>query len=184
MCFLDLAKKRYSCRKFTDQSIDQDTLNMIIEAAHVAPSGANRQATKLIVVQEKTGHSKLNMGANTHGAPLCVIVCGDTSKIWVRPSDHKSVSDFDAAIIADHIMLQAAELGLASVCICQFNEDIVADEFDMPRETVPICILALGYPAEDPPSADRHVTLRKPINDLVAYECYDSVCSTTESLRS
>lgn len=52
MNFLDLAKKRYSVRKYTEQKVEQDKLDKILTAAHVAPTAANIQPVHLIVVRE------------------------------------------------------------------------------------------------------------------------------------
>ena len=51
MSFLDIAKKRYTVRSYTSQKVEQDKLDQILEAAHVAPTGANCQPQHLIVVQ-------------------------------------------------------------------------------------------------------------------------------------
>lgn len=51
MDFLSLAKKRYACRKYTAQKVEQAKLDTILEAGRVAPTGANRQPQRLIVVR-------------------------------------------------------------------------------------------------------------------------------------
>ena len=53
MDFLELAKKRYSSRKYKDTLVEEEKLNKILEAARVAPTGKNNQPVKLIVVKEK-----------------------------------------------------------------------------------------------------------------------------------
>ena len=53
MSFLDIAKKRYTVRSYTSQKVEQDKLDQILEAAHVAPTGANCQPQHLIVVQSE-----------------------------------------------------------------------------------------------------------------------------------
>lgn len=59
MNILDIAKKRFSVRSYLDKEIPQETLNMILEAAHVAPTAANMQPVKLLVV--KSEESKQNL---------------------------------------------------------------------------------------------------------------------------
>lgn len=170
MNFLDIAKSRYSVRNYNNQKIEQEKLDKILEAAHVAPTAANLQPVHLIVVRENEGLSKLSKAANIYNAPVAIIVCSDTSKAWERPFDHKNTSDIDASILTDHMMLQATELGLGSVWICYFKPDVIKEEFDLPDTLEPINILAMGYSEETPENKERHTSMRKPLNELVSYE--------------
>ena len=55
MKFLDIAKTRYSARSYKDKSVEKEKLDKILESAHVAPTAANLQPVRLLVVQEKEG---------------------------------------------------------------------------------------------------------------------------------
>lgn len=90
MSVLDLVKKRYSVRKYEDKPVEEEKLQKLLEAGRVAPSAKNNQPSRLIVVREKTGLEKLKKGANVYGAPLAIIVAGDTEAVWVRPYDKKN----------------------------------------------------------------------------------------------
>jgi len=114
MDFIEIAKKRSSVRGYKDRKVEEEKLKKILEAAHVAPTAANLQPVRLIVVQSSEGLAKIGKGANLYGAPLAVIVCADHGKAWVRPFDKKQTADIDASILTDHMMLQATELGLGS----------------------------------------------------------------------
>lgn len=59
MNFLDIAKTRYSVRSYKDKRVEKEKLEQILEAAHVAPTAANLQPVRLLVVQEKEGLDKL-----------------------------------------------------------------------------------------------------------------------------
>ena len=85
MDFLNIAKQRFSVRSYTDQAVEKEKLDKILEAAHVAPTAANLQPVHLIVVQSKEGLEKIGQGANLYGAPLAIIVCADHEKACVRP---------------------------------------------------------------------------------------------------
>ena len=89
MDFLTLAKKRYSVRAYTKQKVEKEKLDAILEAAHVAPTGGNCQPQHLIVVQSDEGLRKIGKATNIYGAPLAIIVCSDTNKVWTRPFDGK-----------------------------------------------------------------------------------------------
>lgn len=170
MNFLDNAKKRYSVRSYKSQKVEQEKLDLILEAAHVAPTAANLQPVRLIVVQEKEGLAKIEKAANIYNAPLAVIVCADHSTAWTRPFDKKQTGDIDASILTDHMMLQASELGLGTVWVCYFKPDILSKEFDLPANLEPVNILAIGYADEEPADPDRHGKTRIPLETLVAYE--------------
>lgn len=111
---LDLAKKRYTVRNYNSKKVDAEKLRVILEAAHAAPTAANLQPVRLLVVQEAEGLQKLSKTANVYGAPCAVIVCADHSRAWVRPFDQKNTCDIDASILTDHMMLAATELGLGT----------------------------------------------------------------------
>lgn len=115
MEFSELAKKRYSVRSYNGKKVEQEKLEKILEAAHAAPTAANLQPVRLLVIQEEEGLEKLSKAANVYHAPLVIVVCADHDKAWVRPFDHKQTCDIDASILTDHMMLQAADLGLGSV---------------------------------------------------------------------
>lgn len=173
MDFLSLARRRYSVRSYTGQKVEPEKLALILEAAHVAPTGGNRQPQRLIVVQSEDGLAKLGKAAALYRAPLAILVCSDSDQAWTRPFDQKKLTEIDASIITDHMMLQATDLGLGSVWICKFDPDIVRSEFALPDNLVPVNILAIGYPAADSVPAPRH-TERKPLSETVFYESLPS----------
>ena len=170
MDFIEIAKKRYSVRKYQDKKVEDEKLQKILEAAHVAPTAANLQPVRLIVVQSREGLGKIGKGADLYGAPLAIIVCADHSKAWVRPFDKKQTGDIDASILTDHMMLQATESGLGSVWICYFKPDVIQKEFELPDDLEPINILAVGYPDEEAADPERHSQTRIPVEELVSFE--------------
>jgi len=172
MNFLELAKTRYSVRNYTTQKVEDDHLAQILEAAHVAPTAANRQPQRLLVVKSDEGLQKLAKAARTFNAPLAIIVCADHKAAWVRKYDKKTAADIDASIITDHMMLQATELGLGTVWICAFDPQVVREEFKLPEHIEPINILVFGYACGDVKSPDRHATERKPLTETVLYESF------------
>lgn len=172
MEFLELAKKRYSVRSFTDQQIEEEKLAKILEAGRVAPTAANCQPQRILVVRDKDRLTALQKAANTYGAPLILVVCADKTQAWVRPFDKKNCSDIDASIVTDHMMMEATELGLGSVWICYFKPDIVKELFNIPDSLEPVNILAVGYADCKALSPDRHSQTRKPIGDITFYDTF------------
>ncbi|KPU45672.1 NADPH-dependent oxidoreductase [Oxobacter pfennigii] len=172
MEFLDLAKKRYSVRKYQNKKVEEEKLLKILEAGRIAPTAANAQPQRLIVVREEKGLEKLHKCARLYGAPLAVIVCANHDSSWKRPYDKKDTSDIDASIVTDHMMLEATELGLGTVWICYFAPEVLREEFNLPDNIEPVNILAIGYAEGEDALPDRHDTMRKPIKDTVVYETF------------
>lgn len=172
MDFLQLAKKRYSVRSYQPDKVEKDKLDRILEAGRVAPTGANKQPHRLIVVQEEAGLERLKKAANIFGAPLAIIVCADHNVSWKRHYDGKDITDIDASIVTDHMMLEATELDLGTLWVCHFNPEVLRKEFNIPVNVEPVNILAIGYAAGTAVSPDRHKELRLPLEDFVSYESY------------
>lgn len=170
MEFSELAKKRYSVRSYNGKKVEKEKLEKILEAAHVAPTAANLQPVRLLVIQQAEGLEKLSKAANIYHVPLAIVVCADHDKAWVRPFDKKQTCDIDASILTDHMMLQASDLGLGSVWICYFKPDILREEFCIPKNLEPVNILAVGYSEETPQSPDRHEETRIAVKSLASFE--------------
>lgn len=170
MSVLDTAKARYSVRAYTDQAVEDEKLQKVLEIAHVAPTAANRQPVRLVVVRSSEGLSAVSESADIYGAPVVVVVCADISRAWKRPFDGMVTADIDASILTDHMMLMATELGLGSVWICYFKPDVLKQRLDLPENLEPVNILALGYSAEPPVDKDRHSQTRLPLDEIVQYK--------------
>lgn len=170
MDFLNLAKKRYACRKYTTQKVEREKIDQILEAGRIAPTGANRQPQRLVVIESQEGMERLARCTRDFDAPLAILVCADKSEVWTRKYDGKQIADIDATIITDHMMLQAASLGLDTLWICMFKPEVVREEFNLPESYEPVNILLVGYGDEEPASPDRHNETRKKIEETVFYE--------------
>lgn len=172
MEFLELAKKRCSTRKYTEQKVEPEKLARILEAARVAPTGKNAQAFKLLVMQSEESLVKLREAANFYDAPLAILTCADIENTWHRSFDGKIISDIDASIVSTHMVMEATELGLASLWICRFKPDVVREAFHIPEGLEPVNLTVFGYPAEPLKSAERHNTDRKALTELLVEESF------------
>lgn len=170
MKLIDLIKKRYSVRNYKKDPVTDELLMQILEAGRLAPTGANTQPQRIIAVREQAGLDKINKAANTFSAPLVLIVCADHNVVWKRLYDGKKITDIDASIVTDHMMLAATELGLGSVWICHFKPDVIRSEFNLPSHIEPINILAIGY--ENEAGGLKRRTTRKPLEETVFFERY------------
>ncbi|MBP1561499.1 MAG: nitroreductase family protein [Oscillospiraceae bacterium] len=156
MEFTELITKRHSVRSYMPKKVEAEKRNAILEAGRIAPTAANLQPVKVLVIEEEAGLAKLGKAANIYGAALALIVCADHNSAWTRPFDGKQTTDIDASIVTDHMMLKATGLGLGSVWICYFKPDILKNEFNIPDGLEAVNILAVGYPDEAAaPAKDR-----------------------------
>jgi nitroreductase len=148
MEFSEVITKRHSVRNYLPKKVETEKCNAVLEAGRIAPTAANLQPIQVIVVEQESGLKKLGKAANVYGAPLALIVCADHSTAWKRPFDGKQTTDIDAAIVTDHMMLKATDLGLDSVWICYFKPDVLKKEFNIPDPLEAVNILAIGYSSE------------------------------------
>lgn len=172
MNFLDLAKKRYSVRKYENKSVEAEKLNAILESGRVAPTAANQQPCTFLVLNGEAEVSKLSGACSPHGAPLAIIVCADKDTAWVRPFDNASMVEVDSSIAATHMMLCAEDLGLSSCWITYFDPAIVRKTFNIPANLIPVNILVIGYNADKGQSPERHSQTRKPLDAIVKYSTF------------
>ena len=91
-----------------------------------------------------------------------------------KPSVAQSIAkvSVDATIVADHIVLEAENLGLSSCWLTYFDPEIIRNEFNIPSNLEPIAIIALGYADTEKASPDRHSKDRKALESLVCYETF------------
>lgn len=168
MDFLTLAKTRCSVRDYEDTPVETEKLDMILEAGRIAPTACNKQPQRILVLQGEASMDTLGKAYNTFHAPLGLLVCVDTSDVWTRTYDGKQSIDIDASIMCDHMMLEATQLGLDSVWVCNFNPDILREAFHLAKHIEPVHLLLIGYgkngTKKDP---NRHDQERKKLSDIL-----------------
>ena len=120
MSFLELAKKRCSCRNFNDQQVPEETLQYILEAGRVAPTGVNKQPQHILVVRSKEGLAKMEQVTKFYNAQTVLVICTEPDAAWTRQGDDFNIADIDATIVTSHMILAATEKDVASLWICRF----------------------------------------------------------------
>jgi len=168
---LEIARNRYSCRNYDPRPVEQDKLDLILEAGRVAPSAVNFQPWHFFVIREADELQKFHAVYHREWfrtAPCVIVICGDHKQSWKRKADGKDHCDIDAAICTDHMTLQATELGLATCWICNFDPDKTRDVLGLADHLEPVVILPVGYPL-DSTDPDRHGEKRKPLSDIISY---------------
>ena len=147
---------------------------LLIEAFRWAPSAANFQPWKLLIIQQLENKKKVIASYPRtwiESAPMFFIVCGDHRFSWKR-DDGKDYADIDLAIATEHLVLQATEVGLATCWVCNFNKQKLISYFNFPEYLEPIAIVPVGYPTDKSDSA-RISSKRKNISEFIYWEELD-----------
>lgn len=162
MTFLELAKARYSVRKFKNQPIEDEKINAILEAGKVAPTACNNQPQKIYVVKSEEGRAKLAAVCRcTFDAPVILVVGYDKTRDWkstLMPGYNSG--ETDAAIVCTHMMLEAWEQGIGSCWVGYFNADEVAEALSLPENVCVSALLPIGYAADGVVPNVNHTTYR------------------------
>ncbi|MGW8314505.1 MAG: nitroreductase family protein [Bacteroidales bacterium] len=169
--FLDLAKNRYSCRKYDSKIVEEVKLEKVLEAGRVAPSAVNFQPWHFYVIRGERHLQRLHPVYHREWfrtAPCVIVICGDHGQSWKR-KDGKDHCDIDIGIVTDHMTLQATDLGLATCWVCNFDAAMTRKVLDLPDHLEPTVLLPLGYPL-DRADADRHDEKRKPLSEIVTFQ--------------
>ena len=168
MEYSELIAARYSVRAYRPDPVEDEKLEAVLEAARLAPTAANRQPFQLVVMHTAGREKEIGKIYRRPWfvqAPLVIGVCAISSLAWVRESDRFNARLIDAAIVADHLILAAADLGLGTCWVAAFNVDAARSVMGLPDEAEPVIFTPLGYPADRPGPKTR-----KPLSELVRYE--------------
>jgi len=177
---LELMFSHRSIRKFTDQTVSEESVKQIIKAAQSAATSSFLQAYSIIDVREPELRSKLKILCGdqeyVETAPLFLVFCGDVHRTKIVCDNEASkigdnglttyesgwtetfiIATVDAALAGQNAMLAAESLGLGGVFIggIRNNAQEVSDLLELPEEVYPIFGICLGYPAQDPPNKER-----------------------------
>lgn len=169
MNFTQLAKNRYSVRKFSSQKVEKEKQDIILNSALLAPTAKNLQPQRIIALQSNEALEKLKKVTKcTYGCTLAYIICYDDTVCFKR-YDGKDSGDIDASIVATHMMLSASEIGIGSTWVMLFDTETAKSEFNIPDNIQPSAILVMGYPAEDAEPSERHFQ-SIPLNEMIINE--------------
>jgi nitroreductase len=160
-------EKRYSVRGYRSDPVEDEKLARVLEAARLAPTAANRQPFRMLVVHTRGREEEL---ARVYGrawftqAPLVIGFIAVPGEAW-RRMDDKPYDEVDATIAMDHLVLAATALGLGTCWIAAFDPKAAREVFGLPDDAELVALTPLGYP--DKGSAK---TGRRPLDELVRHE--------------
>ncbi|MCR4824447.1 MAG: nitroreductase family protein [Bacteroidales bacterium] len=154
--FAELAAARYSCRSFSDRELNPDKVNKILDVARLAPTAANRQPVHVWAVTGADALERLHKVHAAFNAPAVFMIGAKADEAWIRGYDNKNGAETDAAIVATHIMLEAADLGLGNIWIGSYDPAKIADVFPETAGYEITALIAVGHPADDAGPGPKH----------------------------
>ena len=166
MEYLELIRKRYSVRAYKSTPVEEEKLQEVLEAAIQAPTAANKQPFRLIVMKTAGREADLKRIYARDWfvqAPLVICACAVKSESWVR-RDGKNYADVDTTIAFDHLILAACDLGLGTCWIAAFDPAAAREILSLPVDWEPVAFTPLGYPADQ-----WRPKKRRPASDLIQF---------------
>ena len=172
MDFLKFAKDRYSVRNFKRDNISKETLDKILEAGHIAPTGCNNQPQRILVLSHADSMAKLAKCTKYHfDAPNAMIVCYSQDESWVRKYDGAMSAPVDASIVTTHMMLQAHNMGIGTCWVMHFDPFKMRTHFNVPENFEISALLVMGYPHKDASPLKLHSQYRD-TDEVVYYDTF------------
>lgn len=169
---LETIMTRTSVRQFTDEAVKPCCVEKMLRAAMAAPTAVNKQPWHFVVVDDQQTLSRLadegRRGDMLRKAPLAIVVCGDMGKAMEGKGQEYWIQDCSAA--TENLLLAAHAMGLGAVWTGQYP---MTDRYprtqqvlSLPESIVPLCIVIVGHPAEQPQPKDKWKA------DNVSYNSY------------
>ena len=152
--------KRRSIRKFEEREVPMELIDELLHAAMSGPSACNKQPWEFYVVTspEKLANLKGASRFMGYNAPLAIVVCGNLSRALPLKFSEYWIQDCSAA--TENILLRVTDLGLGAVW-CGIHpqkgaENRVREMLDIPKTQIPLNLIFIGHPAEEPESRDQY----------------------------
>ena len=143
---LENIAERKSVRKYLNRSVEEDKIDAMVKAGMAAPSGMDRRPWEFVVVTDRvvldSMAAKLPYAKMLTGAPLAIVVCGDTTR--------SSYWYLDCSAATQNVLLAAEALGLGAVWTAAYpyedRIDVERQNTGLPEHIVPLCVIPIGYP--------------------------------------
>jgi nitroreductase len=176
---LEAIKTRRTIRKFRPKSVSDDSIEKILEAGRLAPSGSNLQPWRFIVVKSQVMLDMIRKVSPGYLGmpPLAIVVCSDRASAYAKGGrlgrDYLAVADCSMA--TENMLLAAHTLGLGGCAVKGFSSGAVREILEVPDGVEPELILMIGYPDEKP-----QVPPKRPIDKIAFLDKYGKAWSKSQ----
>jgi nitroreductase len=170
MDFGDLIRGRESIRSYDPaRHVEKAVLERILEAGRAAPSAANRQPWRFVMISSRDALAHVRRCYDKpwfQDAPHVLAVTGRTGEAWSRQDGWNSI-ETDLAIVMDHLILAAENEGVGACWISNFDNAVLRSALGLGTEDRVYAITPLGYPRAG--FAKKAQKQRKPLSEIVRY---------------
>src|ERR1035437_2182641 len=178
---LEAIRTRRSVRRFSNQPVEPEKLQMVLEAVQQAPSWSNMQCWNLVVVEDQDVREKISELSYvesffaTYGyksnpaqkalaqAPIVIVACANPLQSGNLHDQQYYMTDM--GIATENLMLAAHDQGLGSVFVGVFQEVQLKSLLDIPADIKIVGLFPIGYPAGEAKGG----SARKPLSEFVHY---------------
>ena len=179
MDIFEVIRTRRSIRHYKSTPVSDKNIDIILEAAHWAPSWNNTQCARFIVIKDNQTKAKLAetlphnnpaaVAINT--APVVIVACAELKKSGFMGGQVKTDKGdwfmFDVALAMQNLTLAAHALGLGTVHVGLFDSEKVAQILNVPDGFTVVEMTPLGVPADE-----GKTSRRKELAEIVFYETW------------
>ena len=165
MSLLDLILSRRSIRRYETKYISEEVLKQILEAGRQAPSAANRQPIRFVIVKDHDLLQNLCDNLITRFvkyAPVAIVGCADIQSLLTG-----KWAVVDTTIAMQNMVIAAWTLGIGSCWIGACNEEKVKELLKIPDKWKVVALVTLGYPAEQPKQREK-----KPVEEMFSFNSF------------
>jgi nitroreductase len=166
MTVQEAIQTRRSVRKYDAREVEQEKLDLVLEAARLAPSAANQQQWRFILVRDREKLQKLLAASDNQPfvgeAPAAIVACATGSRVMDCGQPTGTV---DLSIAMSFMLLRAHELGLGTCWLGHFFADQVKAALDIPDGVEVVAFTPVGYPLETPKARPR-----KPSGGVISFD--------------
>lgn len=162
----DAILNRCSVRSYTDDDVSDETINELLDAARLAPSGNNAQSWRFKIIRKKDYKELEGLFPQSFvlTAPIIIVCCADPYcyKSTSANDDENNIKAVrDLSIATAFMTLRAEELNLGSCYIGWVDKDKLKEILKIPKEYVLPYVLSVGYPKE------KHIKKKKEIQEIL-----------------
>lgn len=169
MEFSEVIKSRYSCKKFDGRKINEEQLKYILEAGRLAPTAKNSQEQCIYVIESEESLAKIDAATPCrYNAGTVLVVAFDKNGAYFYPRSTRDSGIEDATIVATHMILAAADIGVQSCWINNFNPEELKASLGLPESEEILMLLDLGFATESAGALPNHNS-RKGLSETVKY---------------
>ncbi|MBR5343591.1 MAG: nitroreductase family protein [Oscillospiraceae bacterium] len=169
MEFKQLVRERYSCKKYSECPVEEEKLRAILEAGRLAPTAKNLQEQHIYVARSAEALSSIDAATPCrYGAGTVLVVAYDKENVFTYPGGKRDSGAEDAAIVATHMILAAANEGVDSCWINFFDPEKLAKALGLPEREEILMLMDLGYAAPGAGPLPNHSN-RKALEETVSF---------------